>query len=175
MTEAPPVAPPPRTLNLIVGLIRSYMGLTANQVVIANQSWKIPADKRLYISVGFLAIKPFAPMLRYEPTPEGLAEIQTINSQETLSINVMSFSQEAVDRKDEVILAFGSTAGQKLCEANSMKLGRLPVGFVPISQLEGTAIPNRFNVTINVLVAREQSRLVEFYNQFPEPALVIEP
>lgn len=175
MTPAAPVAAPPRTLNLIVGLIRSYMGLARDQVVIYNQKWKIPADDRVYISVGYLNIKPYGGSSTTEPTAEGLKEITTLNSQETLSINVMSRSQEAILRKDEVILAFRSTAGQQLCEANSIKLGQLPVSFVNLSVQEGTAILNRFNVTINALVARVQERIIEYYDQFPTPALTIEP
>lgn len=175
MTPAAPVAPPPKLINLIVGLIRDYMSLDRDQVVLYNQKWKIPADSRLYISVGMLAIKFYAPCTAHEPCDEGLKEIVSVNSQETYSINVMSRSQEALERNNEVIMAFNSTMGQQLCDAQSVKLARLPLGMNNISQVEGTAILNRFVCTITALCARSQERIVQYYDKFQTTELVINP
>lgn len=172
---------PPRTINLIVGLIRAYMGLATEQVVVYNQKWRIPSDNRLYISVGYLAQKPYAPSIAYEnfggtvEKPAGLKEVTSINSQETFTINIYSRGDEAILRKDEVLLAFSSTMAQQLCEKYAIKLGRLPVGMTDISQLDGAAILNRFAITINALCARSQERVVEYFDQFPTPGLVINP
>lgn len=180
MPDAIAISPmPPRTINLLVGLIRSYMGLATEQVVVYNQKWRIPSDNRVYISVGYLAQKCYAPALTYENPAVGeaggLKEVATINSQETFSINIYSRSDEAILRKDEVILAFNSTAAQQLCEANSIKLARVPIAFTDLSQLDGAAILNRFAITINALCARKQERIVEYFDKFQPTGLIINP
>lgn len=175
MPDLAPQPMKPRTINLIVGLIRSYMGLTAEQVVVYNQKWKIPADGRIYVTVGYLAQKPFAPARTYEDTATGLKEVVTVNSQETFSINIYSRSEDAVTKKDEIVMAFGSTAAQQLCEANSIKLASLPVGMIDLSSRDGTAILNRFAVTITALVARSQERIVAYYDKFQPAGLLINP
>lgn len=174
---------PPRTINLLVGLIREYMGLDADQVVIYNQKWRIPADNRLYVVVAYLAQKPYGANTTYEtfgqtqekPTGAGLKEVTVVNSQETFTINVYSRGEQALLRKDEIVMALASTAAQQLCEANSIKLGKIPVGMTDLSGLDGAAILNRFAVTINTLCARSQERVVQYYDQFPTPGLVINP
>ncbi len=176
---------PPRTLNLLAGLFRAYMGLDADQVVVYNQKWRIPSDGRIYVVVGYLAQKPFGANTVFEtfgqtkenPQGDGLEEVTTVNSQETFSINLYSRSELAVTRKDEVIACLASTAAQQLCEANSIKLGKIPVNMTDLSQLDGTAILNRFVVTINSLCARSQRRVVEYFDKFPtpDPLVVINP
>lgn len=168
---------PPRTINLLVGLIRAYMGLDTEQVVVYNQKWRIPADGRVYVTVGYLAQKPYAANPVYEtfgqtpanPGGVGLKEVVTVNSQETFSINLFSRSDEAIMRKDEIPACLASTAAQQLCEANSIKLGRIPVSMADLSGLDGAAILNRFVITINALCARSQERVVQFYDKFPQP------
>lgn len=173
-------AMPPRTLNLVVGLIRDYLGLASDQVVVYNQKWKVPSDDRIYITVGLLAAKCYASYTTTEPFTDaqgrsGLKEITTLNSQEALSVNILSRGQAAVLRRDEVVLAFGSTMAEQLAEANQLKFGSLPVGYVDLSTLEGTAMVNRYGITVNVLCARTQERVIEYFSQFQTPALVIEP
>lgn len=174
---------PPRTVNLLVGLIRSYMGLKANQVVVYNQKWRIPNDDQIYITVGYLAQKPYGANAVFEtfgqtpakPRGAGLKEVISVNSQETFTINAYSRGDEVVLRKDEIVMALASTAAQQLCEANSIKLGKIPVSMTDISGLDGTSMMNRFVVTINALCARSQERVVEYFDEFPNPGLVINP
>ncbi len=169
----------PRTLNLLVGLIRDYMGLAPDQVVIYNQKWRIPSDSRIYVTVGLVAQKPYASVRENveftDDKGSGLKEVVTLNSQETISLNFYSKSQDALLRKDEVIMALGSTAAQQLCEANSIKLGQLPISMVDVSALEGVARLNRYVATVNALVARSQERIIQYYDNFQATGLLINP
>ncbi len=178
--NTPAVLPnPPRTLNIVVGLVRDYLGLEPDQVVVYNQKWRIPSDQRLYVTIGLLAQKPYGSTLEHLPftdeSGEGLKEVVTLNSQESLSVNVYSRGQLAIERKDEVIMAFGSTAAQQLCEQHSIKLGRLPLAMTDVSGLDGVAILNRFVATINLLCARRQERVVQYFNRFQVTGIIINP
>lgn len=173
----------PRTINLIVGLLRAYMGLQPDQVVVYNQKWRIPADDRLYLTVGYLAVKPYGNTLDLVPFTQGegenavngLKEVSALASQETFSINVYSRSEAAIVRKDEVLLAFGSTQAAQLCDANGIKLARLPLGFTDLSSVEGAARLNRFVVTIVALCTRTQERVVQYFDKFQTTGLIVNP
>lgn len=176
------VAPPvftPRTINLLVGLIRDFIGLAIDQVVVYNQKWKIPNDNRLYVSIGILSETPYGTQKSQEDRIKGEAtisvEVLAVNVQETFSINIFSRGQAAVDFKELVLLAFSSQAAQQLCEANSIKLGTLPVSFVDLSSVEGTARLNRFGLTINALSSRKTERIIQVFDQFQPTGLVINP
>lgn len=179
MSDALYTGAEPRTLNLIVGLLRSYMGLEAPQVVVYNQKWKVPSDNRLYITVGLLAFKPYGnstiTATFTDTNGSGLKEVSTLHSQESVSVNMFSRSEEAVDRRGEPILAFGSTEAAQLCDRYAIKFGRLPVAMTDLSGVEGAARLNRYVATINLLCARKQERVVQYFDKFPAPTLVINP
>jgi len=166
------------TQSLICGLLRGYMVLERDQVVVYNQKWKIPADDRLYITVASLG-----PEKQYGATVDlhdsadesALVEDIAIASQEMIGIDIYSRSQEAIQRKEEVMMALASTAMQQLCEQWAIKVARIPLTFVDTSGLEATARLNRFHLAFAVLRTRTRSSVVQFYDTFQKPKLVIEP
>lgn len=177
MLEAPPPVAPPRVANLLVVLLRSYLNLGVDQVTVYNQKWKIPADSRLYLSIAFLMSRAYAGGTTYADSADRsqLVETTTLNVMEAYTVNIMSRSQEAFNRRHEVTMAFGSTAAEQMAEANDLKLARLPIGFTDISRQEGTSMLGRYACTVNVLSAQKQSRVVESYVTFPTPTLLINP
>lgn len=168
-------------LGEIVILIRGFMQLEREQVVQYNQDWKVPPDDRLYISVGFLASRPYGNNTTTAPDntdPENpkLVETTSINERALLTVDVYSFSDEALLRKAEVLMAFGSTAGQQLAERLSLKLGKIPDAFNDLSGVEGAARINRYNLSLPVLYVTSKSSIIEYFDKFTvPPALVVNP
>lgn len=163
------------TINLLVQIIRSFLNVANDQVVVYNQGWKIPADRRLYVSVGLLATRPFGSSRSYEDSPDGtkLLEVITLNAQEVFSINIYSYDAEAIQRKDEVIMSFNSTNAQQVMEEFSFKLASLPQSLTDLSELEGAARLYRFQANVAVLRARRKENVVQYYDKFQQPSLVI--
>lgn len=170
----------PATQSLIVGLLRAFMGLEVNQCVVYNQKWVLPNDSRLYVVVGSLSQKPYGTSAE---TREVVADDETtklvedvsIASREVLTIDLLSRSQEAVNRKEEPLMAFSSYAAQALAETYSLKMPRIPTGPNDVSRVEGTAKINRFQYVVPVLRTRTRSADVPFFDRFTQPSLVIEP
>lgn len=166
------------TQALIAGLLRAYMGLEHDQVVVYNQKWKIPPDERLYVTVSSIG-----PNRQYGATVgtrldlenKELVEDVAVASREMIGVDVYSVTQEAVDRKEEVTMALASTACQQLCEQYSIKVARIPLTFVDASSLEGTARLNRFHLSFAVLRTRTKSTPIESFDEFQQPKLAIEP
>ncbi len=169
----------PATQSLVVGLLRAYLGLSQDQVVVYNQKWTLPNDSRLYIVVGSLSQKPYGTSAETRAVPDGagekLVEDVSVSSREVLTVDVLSRSQEAVNRKEEVLMALSSQAAQELAEVYAIKIARIPAGPNDVSRVEGTARINRFQYVLPVLRTRTRTTDVESFDKFSQPSLVIEP
>jgi hypothetical protein len=95
----------------------------------------------------------------------------------TLSIDIISRSTQALLRKEEVLMALNSNYSEYQQEANSFYIGRLPVGaqFVNLSQIDGAAIPYRFNISINMQYFSRRIKPVDYFDEFSEVAVTTEP
>lgn len=168
----------PSTQSLLCGLFRAYLGLETDQVVVYNQKWKIPADDRLYVCVASIGPnKPYGGTTEEALSPDGLGLDETVSvaMRELLSVDLYSSSQEAVDRKEEILMALRSSLAQQLAEAYSLRIAQIPLSFVDLSGVEGVARLNRFSITIAVLRTRSKTTRIESFATFPTPGLVLNP
>lgn len=162
----------PETIELFADLIASEMGLEPGRSQIYNQRRKIKAgDDGIFVDVALLGSRPFAVKRGYsvDPAQTDLVEGQTVNVQEVVQIDVFSFDESARLRKFDVLFALTSTAAQRMCEANAMKIGRVPPSFVDASSQEGGAILNRFVLTLNLLRSYGRTKAAPTYDQFSIP------
>lgn len=161
-------------LNSIMDVIQAEMVLADDQVYLFDQKFTVPNDERIYIALGVLSAKPFGVSRSYDGSGLGLGEIVSVNMQATLSIDIMSRSEDALVRKEEVILAMMSTRSQQAQEALGYMLARLPSSFVNISEIDGAAIPYRFNISVNVQYFVKKTQSVDYYDDFTD-AITVEP
>lgn len=165
------------TLNLLVQIIREFLNFKNDQVVVYNQGWKIPADSRVYVSVGLVSSRAFGSRRSYEDSPDGksLLEVIILNTQELISLNVYSFSEDAIEAKDAVMAALHSTLGEQLMEQYQFKLASIPTPMQDLSGLEGASRLYRFQATVAVLRGRRKENVVQYYDDFPTPKLILNP
>ncbi len=168
----------PATQSLIAELIRSYMDLKTPQVVVYNQKWKIPNDDQLYITISAVGPqKPYGASAETRLSEDGsqLLEDVSVGSSEMIGVDLYSRSQDAVDRKEEILLCLASTQAQQLAESYAIKLARIPLTFVDLSGVEGAARLNRFHLAFVVLRTRSKTTVIESYDKFEKPQLAINP
>ena len=70
-----------------------------------------------------------------------------------IQIDLMAFSKadgtnQARERKEEVLMALRSLAGEKAAEVNNLQLARNPALFMDVSDLEETEMLERYIMTI---------------------------
>lgn len=171
-------------LSVLVEVIRDEMGLKNEQVVIYNQRWPIPPDDRLYIVLTLSGTKVYGANAGWAQgfvtgTPDqvitNLEEEISVNAQDIVTINVYSKSEAARIRRNEVILALASLRSERAQEACSFSIGRVPISYADTSQVEGTAILNRYSITFNVLYSQGIKKPTEYYNQFPTAETALQP
>ncbi len=127
-------------LILFCDILQESMNLSQGQVIIFDQKFNIPTDSRLYIAVGVRACKPFGNSTKMV---DGVS-MQSVNMAADLDINILSRSTEALNRKEEVILALQSQYAEAQQEANSFYVSQLSHSFVNLSEIDGGAIPYRY-------------------------------
>lgn len=155
-------------LGLFCDVIQKEMELDAGRVYLWDQKLNQPNDSGLYIAVGVISCKPFANTISYDGSGGGLDAIQSVNMLATLSIDAISRGPEARDRKEEIILALNSVYAQSQQELNSFYIGKLPPGgqFVNLSQVDGAAIPYRFNISINMQYFVSKLKPATYFDDF---------
>lgn len=163
-------------LSLLCDIIQTEMDLDDTQVWLWDQKRKIPNDSKLYVTIGVLTAKPFGNSIRYEDAGDaGLNSFQYTNFQATVSIDIQSRGTAARDRKEEVIMALQSVYAQQQQESNGFQLPRVSSTFVNLSEIDGAAIPYRFNISINMLYAVRKTKAVPYFDTFDEPTVLVEP
>jgi len=149
-------------------IIKSEMNLEDDQIYLWDQKINLPADNRLYVAVSVTTCKPYSMVKKYEQVGSVLNEILYTNMLAVLGIDIMSRGPDARDRKEEVILALGSTYSTQVQELNAMRIGRISNSFANLSQLDGSAIPYRFNIGVNLQYKIEKTKAVDFYDTFTD-------
>lgn len=157
-------------LELVCDVIQQGLGLLEGRVYVYNQKISKPTDDGLFVAVGILSCKTFGVSNNFDPANN--AEILSANMQAQLSIDVISRSTEALDRKEEVVLALNSTYARQQQELNSFKIAQLPSNFVNLSEIDGSAIPYRFNLTCAIQYMVQKTNPIPVYDTFLDADVV---
>lgn len=162
-------------LELFCDVIQTDMDLDDGQVYLWDQKIDIPTDSRLYIAIAVMSCKPFGNSNRPDSSGSGLDAEQFASFMATLSVDILSRGPEARDRKEEVILALKSNYAQSQQEANSFYIAPLSTAFTNLSEVDGAAIPYRFNISVNLQYAVKKSQAISYYDDFADVAVVTDP
>lgn len=159
------------TAQIICDIIKYGLTLSDDQIWIYNQRRAIPEDKRLYVTVGVLAIKPYA--VNNRPTySDALGVMQdTIGSyvQETMSIDLFSYTTEALERYSEVMAAMASTYAQQKMETYNLRIATVPISVNDVSHVEGPAEIYRIAIALPVLRKYDKIMSADYYEHFYSP------
>lgn len=163
------------TPQLICDIIARGMGLGKDQIWIYNQRRSIPEDKRLYVVVGIAGLKAYGNNNRNAwvtgptgPSGEtGPTYYQDQLSQymlETISIDLFSYTQEALQRYNEVMGSLRSTYSQQIQELNGLKIAELPISMNDVSFVEGAALIYRISITLPVFRKYDMILNADYYD-----------
>lgn len=157
-------------LELFCEIIQKEMELANGRVYLWNQKLMQPKDSDLYIAVSVLNCKPFGNTNRPDSSGVGVNSVQSVNMQATIAIDIISRSLQAQRRKEEVLMALASTYSQQQQERNSFYIGQLPPAaqFVNLAEVDGAAIPYRYNISINIQYFATKTKAVDYFDDFSD-------
>lgn len=159
-------------LELVCDILQRELELDDGQVYLWDQKLLIPKDSKLYVAVGVVDPKPFGSTTIVNSDGD---EEQSVNMCTMISVDILSRSTEAVDRKEEVIMALNSLYAQSQQEINSFSIGGISKSFTNLSQQDGAAIPYRFNITAQVTYFATKKKSAPYYDDFEDPEVTTEP
>lgn len=162
-------------LLLFAEIIQQEMGLTQERVALWDQKLFMPRDTGLWIAISVPSCKPFANVNRHAENGGDLDSQQYISMQATVMVDVMSRGPAARDRKEEVVMAVMSDYATRQQDANSFYISKIPSPFTNLSQLDGTAIPYRYQITFKMIYAVPKTRPAEYFEEFEDPTISTDP
>lgn len=161
------VLPP---IGLLADILQNQLNLDDDQVWIFNQKINQPKNYDLFLVLNEISCKPFSNVSR---ETDGQTKSFT-NFLSMIDINIQSRGPSAMYRKEEVILALMSVYSRQQQELNSFSIGRISTNFISLSNLDGSAIPYRYVISMMMQYAVSSTKNVEFYNDFPDVELLID-
>lgn len=159
---------------LVADIIETAMGLSQGQVYLYNSKINIPIDSRLYVAIGVQSSQAFANRPRYVGTDSGLTAIQSVNMKTTLSIDILSRSPVALNSKEQVLLALSSPYAEQQMELNSFQVAAISSSLKNLSQIDGTAIPYRFQFLVNIQYFTQLATDAAYFDTFQPPIVTLE-
>lgn len=160
-----------RTQNIICDILKTELGLAAEQVLVYNQRFKIPASVSTYITVGVIAMKPYSNTKKYNGDGSGLVSEQALAMSESISINVMSTNTSSTDLYPLVLMALASDYSEQVQEKYQFSLGVIPTSTADTSFLEDTAQVTRQTITLQVLRSYSKIKEISYYDTFEKEIL----
>ena len=152
-------------VELMCQILQKELGLSNGRVWLYNQKIEEPKDQGLYIVIRESSCKSFANNIRYA-SGSGLDGVQSSNFRSILSIDIKSRGLDAMRRKEEVVMALGGQYAVQMQELNSFRIGKVPNEIPNIGELDGSAIPYRFNITVNVQYSVTKTQSTQYFDTF---------
>ncbi len=159
-------------LIMVCDIIQKELGLWVGQVFLWDQKLNLGNDDKLYIAVSEMYCKPLSNSNDHDDDGNS---IQSTNFSVGVDLDIMSRSQAAVQRKEEVIMALRSDYAERQQALNSFRIFPLSTGFRNLSQVDGAAIPYRFNISLQMQYFISKTKPVAYYDDFSDIDVTTDP
>lgn len=160
-------------LKLFCNILQNQLGLADDHIYLWNQKLTEPKDYSLYIAVSVLMSKIFGNSNYFDPNTQ--QSIQSVNIMDTLQIDAISRGPSARDNRADIIMALKSNYAESQQELNSFRIGTLPANsrFINLSQIDGAAIPYRFQISVNMQYFQKKIQNVPYFSSFQKPQSLV--
>jgi hypothetical protein len=156
------------TLDLIRDIIATEMGLSDDRVIIYNQNFRIPAYDDLFVVIEYKGTpKVISNRNVFVPVEGDVSptEEQNLNTQESIVVGLFSKNMEALQRKEEAVMALASIYSQQVQEANDFQIAKI-APIEDLSALEASALLYRFDIPVTVLAWYKKQKTADYYDSF---------
>ena len=150
----------------IRSILLHELQLDDTRINLYNQRFRIPADEKLFVFIEPLPSKILSSRTQIAISDEGdEVEVQDVNTQERFVIGVHSRNLDAMNRKEEVVMALSSFYSQQVQQQYGFLISR-NMAIEDLSELEGAAMLYRYDITAVVLAWRQKVKAAEYYEHF---------
>lgn len=169
MTDARPT----KLLKDIAGIVRDWMNLEEEQVVLGFQKYDIPPTGALLVVISIQDTTVIGSNVENTPNenPSGMIETMVATLRDMIQIDVLAMTTVkdgrnfARERKNEVLMCLRSQLSEQVQTNGSFQLARVPTGFVNTSSLEGTQYLERYTATLAVTYQEEHENVPKYFDK----------
>lgn len=149
----------------IVDIIRTEMELDQQHIWIQSQNRKIPPQSdNLYCVVGCVNFRPISSKSKFLSGTD--QEEQIVYGRADVQIDLLSRSNEARERRAEVLMALNSFYSKNMQDKKQFKIFELPTTFMNTSDLQGGSDINRFTIRIPTMISEVKIKSTDYYDTF---------
>lgn len=153
------------TPQIICDILKEGMSLEDDQIWIFNQRRTIPQDKRLYVVVGLLSSRVYGNNNTLEYSDANVEDRLEQFVRELISIDLMSYSMDAIERYGEVLGSLQSTYAQQTQEYYALQIAKIPLAINNVSSIDGATLLNRISISLHVMRKYSMILNTEFYDR----------
>lgn len=160
-------------LQLLGRIIQRELGLSEGRVYLWDQKINAPTDKGLFIAISALSPKCYANINHFNHLT--LQQEQSSSWATQVDVDIISRGPEARDRKEEVVMALNSQYSVQQQQLNSFFIATIPTAIRNLSEIDGAAIPYRFNFSLNLLYNVKKIQPAAYFDTFETPEVFVDP
>ena len=138
------------------------MELDNGQVWLSKEKISLPKNQSFIITVGFLGLKSLGTSKRQFGDTEELGT--SVSGQ--ISVDIFGRDFDVITRKEEIIQAMASTYSKEMQSKYGFLIAENPTTINDISELDGPAIPYRFQYTFGVQFFAKKTKTLDYYDNF---------
>lgn len=135
-------------IKAVRDILMNQLNIPPTRIWVADDKYDIPETDDMKIVLTAIPGKILANESFVKDLGNGPQEVQQLATCEMVQIDIMSVTNEARVRKEEVIMALAGIYAQQICEQYCLKIAHIPSGFVDVSANENTAQLKRYAITI---------------------------
>lgn len=155
--------------KLICDILVHDLQIDSGRVVVKGQNWNPPKDNNLYIIVSIRDSRILSSTNKIKDSKEE----NNVVSYYKIDIDITSKNREAIERKEEVIMALTGYYSQTLQETNSSRIFRVGQA-LDLSFIEAASAMTRFRVSCMVSQIKTKLSNIDYFDKFYNPKLEVE-
>lgn len=158
---------------LLCRILQKELALPDGRVYLWDQKINSPTDLGLFIAISALNPKCYSNINRFDPATN--AQLQQSSWVCQMDVDIISQGPEARDRKEEVVMSLNSQYSVQQQDLNSFSIGVIPTAIRNLSEIDGGAIPYRFNFSVNLMYTVTKNQAAEYFDTFEPSELSVDP
>lgn len=156
---------------ILCDIIVNEMALDASRVVVYDQNFDAPDDDNIFVVIATKRSRIVGNTNRFDPGTN--AEIKSVVLFDYLDVEITSKNRDALDRKEEILMAIDSDYSIRQQEDNNIEIFRTKE-IIDISFIDGTSALHRFRIPVIIANMKQKSTGIDPIDKFREPEIELE-
>jgi hypothetical protein len=148
---------------LLCNILTHELEIDADRVVVYDENFDPPKDDLLYIVVSTRKGKPLSVINDFDSDTN--EEVSTVVSYDSLDIDFTSKNRDAIERKEEVLMALTSMYSIEQQILNSVKIFRNG-DILDLSFIETASALKRFRIPVIIANVKEKRKAAAYFDKF---------